>query len=165
MKPLAIHQFDDLEDRQPAYALVADVDLVVTRYDDSVSVLYGRCAHRGALMSDGHIDGDNIICGLHGWDYVFHTGVSAYNNAERLAKFSSWIEGDDLLVDADEITAWTKEHPQPYDRSAYQGAFQDPHGEPAEPHRGALMADGHIAATNGHLHGELLGLLQAPPRA
>ena len=29
------------------------LDLVVVRFDESVSVLYGRCLHRGALLSDG----------------------------------------------------------------------------------------------------------------
>ena len=48
--------WSELEDRSPAYALVADVDLVVVRYDDRVSVMYGRCHHRGALLADGHID-------------------------------------------------------------------------------------------------------------
>ncbi len=91
-KPVSIARFDELEDRQPAHALVANVDLVVIRYDDEVSVLYGRCLHRGAMMADGHIDGNNLICGLHGWDYVFQTGVSSYDNAERLHKFSSWLE-------------------------------------------------------------------------
>ena len=43
-------------------------------------------------MSDGHIDGDNIICGLHGWDYRFDTGVSEYDNSETLPKFEAWIE-------------------------------------------------------------------------
>jgi nitrite reductase/ring-hydroxylating ferredoxin subunit len=69
MNKLAIMKWDELEDRVPTHALVADVDLVVVRYDESVSVLYGRCAHRGALMSDGHVDGSNLICGVHGWDY------------------------------------------------------------------------------------------------
>ena len=69
MKALRIYSLKDLEDRSPAHALVGEIDLVVTRLDDSVSVLYGRCAHRGALMSDGHVDGNNLICGLHGWDY------------------------------------------------------------------------------------------------
>ena len=41
----------------PTYALVANVDLVVIRRKDEeqASVLYGRCLHRGALLSDGHI--------------------------------------------------------------------------------------------------------------
>jgi glutamate synthase domain-containing protein 2/nitrite reductase/ring-hydroxylating ferredoxin subunit len=138
VQPYKIAIWDELPDRQPVGVLVSNVDLVVVRFDDNHSVLYGRCLHRGAHLADGHIDGDNLICGLHGWDYVFHTGVSSYDNAERLTRFSSWIDDGELLVDLDEILAWEKEHPQPYDRAAYQGAFQDPHGTPEEPHVGLI---------------------------
>jgi len=134
MKEHLICALNDLEDRVPAHALVADVDLVITRYDDDVSVLYGRCAHRGALMSDGHVDGDNLICGVHGWDYRLDTGISEYNNTETLPKFNSWVEDGNVFVDEDEISAWAREHPQPYNRDAYQGAYQDPTGTADEPH-------------------------------
>ena len=134
MNKVAIKRWDDLDDRKPAYALLAGVDLVVVRYDDNVSVLYGRCAHRGALMSDGHIDGDNIICGVHGWDYRVDTGVSEYNNSETLPKFEAWVEDGQVWVDQDEIESWAKQHPQPYDRDSYQGLYQDPVGTKDEPH-------------------------------
>ncbi len=138
MQPMKVATWSEVPDREPIGTLIEGVDLVIVRFDDNHSVLYGRCLHRGALMADGHISGDNLICGLHGWDYVFHTGVSSYDNNERLAKFSSWVEDDELLVDADEIRAWTKEHPQPYDRETYQGTYQDPHGDSAEPHVGLI---------------------------
>jgi len=126
--------WSELVDRVPAHAVLANVDLVIVRYDDDVSVLYGRCAHRGALMSDGHIEGENIICGVHGWDYRVDTGISEYDNSETLPKFAAWVEDGSVYVDEDEITAWSLKHPQPYDRSAYQGAFQDPTGTADEPH-------------------------------
>ena len=134
MSKVSVANWDALEDRAPTHALVANVDLVITRFDDSVSVLYGRCAHRGSLMSDGHVDGDNLICGVHGWDYRIDSGVSQYNNSETLPRFNSWIEEGNVLVDEDEISAWAKKHPQPYNRDAYQGAFQDPTGTVDEPH-------------------------------
>ena len=134
MKKLAVKSWDKLEDRVPVHALVADVDLVVIRYGSTVSVLYGRCAHRGALMSDGHVDGPNLICGVHGWDYRLDTGVSEYNNAETLPKFSAWVEDGEVVVDEDEIASWARKHPQPYDRGAYQGAYQDPTGTADEPY-------------------------------
>jgi glutamate synthase domain-containing protein 2 len=134
MKALPIYSLEALDDRVPAHALVADVDLVVIRYDDEVSVLYGRCAHRGALMADGHIDGDNIICGVHGWDYRLDTGISEYKNSETLPKFTAWIDGGQVVVDEDEISSWARKHPQPYKRDAYQGAYQDPTGTVDEPY-------------------------------
>ncbi|MDH3442264.1 MAG: glutamate synthase-related protein, partial [Gammaproteobacteria bacterium] len=134
MQARLIVSLDELQDRVPAYALVADVDLVVVRFDDQVSVLYGRCAHRGALMSDGYVDGDNLICGVHGWDYRLDSGVSEYNNTETLPKFNAWAENGQVFVDEDEISVWAKDHPQPYKRDSYQGLYQDPTGTADEPH-------------------------------
>ena len=99
MQPLEIARWSDVADREPVGALVSNVDLVIIRFDDNHSVLYGRCLHRGAHMADGHIDGDNLICGLHGWDYrVLDSGVSELRQfRSRLNKFSSWIEDGDSL--------------------------------------------------------------------
>ncbi|MCH7820934.1 MAG: Rieske 2Fe-2S domain-containing protein [Proteobacteria bacterium] len=134
MNKTEIADWEKLEDRRPQHALVGDVDLVIVRLDDAVSVMYGRCAHRGALMADGFVKGDNLICGVHFWDYRLDTGVSEYKHSETLAKFNAWIEGGKVLVDADEISAWAKAHPQPYQRDAYQGVYQDHSGTPDEPY-------------------------------
>lgn len=140
MTPVVIARWSELSDRSPTGAQVANVDLVIVRFGAEHSVLYGRCLHRGALMADGTVIGNDLVCGLHGWDYSFRTGISAYNNAEQLHRFTSWVDegADQLLVDADEIAAWEREHPQPYDREAYQGEFQDPHGTPEEPFVGQI---------------------------
>jgi glutamate synthase domain-containing protein 2/nitrite reductase/ring-hydroxylating ferredoxin subunit len=158
MQPHAIATWEELPDRQPVGVLAEGVDLVIVRYDDDVSVLYGRCLHRGALMADGRVDGDDLVCGLHGWDYRYRTGVSAYSSGERLHRFTAWVEDGALLVDADEIEAWARDHPQPYDRNAYLGEYQDPHGSPDEPFVGEiqrLARDG--LATIGH-HGPVAAM-------
>ena len=76
MKKVSIAKFDELKDRKPAYALVGEVDLVVVRMDNDASVFYGRCLHRGALMSDGFVRGNNLMCGVHYWDYRLDGGVA-----------------------------------------------------------------------------------------
>ena len=157
-RPLVVAQWAELADRKPIHALVEGVDLVVIRTDDEVSVLYGRCLHRGALLADGTVQGANLLCSLHGWDYRVDTGVSAYDNRERLQKFRAWIEADDVFVDANEIYLWSCEHPQPFDRDVYQGAYQDPHGTPDEP---AVALIRHLANdgldTYGH-HGPTVSM-------
>ena len=135
MTAIKVATWSELEPSSPTYALVANVDLVVIRWpdQDEVSVLYGRCLHRGALLSDGEVRGKDLICGVHEWDYRYETGVSAYNPAEKLKRFRGWIEDDGVWVDEDEVVAWEREHPQAYDRDAYQGLYADPHGTPDEP--------------------------------
>lgn len=123
----------DLQDRQPSAFLVNGLDLVVTRYDDKVSVLYGRCLHRGALMADGHVEGDNLICGVHGWDYRIETGVSEYNNHEVLHRFASEIREGAVWIDEHEVNEYLKAHPQPFNRETYLGQYADTHPESTEP--------------------------------
>ena len=155
MNKISIASWQELTDRKPAYALVENVDLVVIRYDDNVSVLYGRCLHRGALLSDGYVDGDNLMCGLHHWDYRLDTGISEYSNDEVLQKFSSWIEDGKVWVDADEIGAWEKEHPQPYKRDEYLGLYAETHADAVEPLVKLIQGYGkHGLAKTGH-HGSV----------
>lgn len=134
MNPVRIATWAEVADGVPTAASVEGVDLVVIKRGDDHSVLYGRCLHRGALLADGTVQGGDLICGLHGWDYRIESGVSAYNNAEVLEKFTSVIDGDGLYVDRDEVIAWKLRHPQPYSPDVYQGLYKDPHGVVEEPY-------------------------------
>lgn len=150
MRKQMVIRWEDLQDQTPTGVLVENVDLVIVRYGADVSVFYGRCLHRGALLADGHVDGRNLICGVHNWDYRIDTGISEYNNEEKLPKFSAWVEDGQVLVDADEIAEWELKNPQPYDREAYLGQYADTHGTEDEPHNGLIRS----LATRGLSGGE-----------
>ncbi len=163
MRRHALMQRADLADRDPTYAIVGEVDLVVVAWDDAVSVFYGRCLHRGALMSDGFVRGKDLICGVHNWDYRLDSGVSAYANQEVLPKFAAWVEGGDICVDADEIAAWGQDHPQPYNRDAYLGLYADPtHADTGEPKTGEIhrYAANGLSKTGHHGTVEAMGVLR-----
>ena len=132
--PIELIAFDQLEDRKPAHGRASETDLVIIRYGEEVSVLYGRCLHRGALLADGFVDGDNLICGLHNWDYRIDTGVSEYNNEEFLHKFQATIHEGKVVVDELEVKHYEEEHPQPFKRDEYLGQYADTHPESTEPY-------------------------------
>lgn len=135
---IEIARISELQEKKPAYALVKNTDLVIIKHEIGISVLYGRCHHRGALLSDGHIDGQNLICGVHGWDYRYDTGISEYNNDEQLHKFQEYIDGDSLLIDQNEIETFEHNHPQPFNREDYLGTYADTHPEDTEPYTGYI---------------------------
>ena len=134
MTKIKLIEFSVLEEKQPLHRVQKGLDLVIVKYDNSVSVLYGRCLHRGALLGDGHVEGNNLICGVHGWDYRMDTGVSEYNNAEALHKFFTEIKDGWVWVNDEEIDQFLKEHPQPFNRDAYLGQYADTHPENTEPY-------------------------------
>ena len=125
MKKLSICNWKELKEQEIKGVLVANVDLIVVRYGDKVSVLYGRCLHRGAMLADGHISGENVVCGVHGWDFKYDSGISSYNKNEKLHKFSAWVEDGKVWVDKDEVAAWEEANPQPYKRKEYLGQYAD----------------------------------------
>ena len=135
VKPVEIARLNDLEEKKPAGALVKGTDLVLIKYGEQVSVLYGRCLHRGALLQNGRIEGHNLICGVHNWDYRFDTGVSEYEPSERLYKFQELIHEGGVWIDEQEVAEF-EEHDTPpaFNRDAYLGAYADTHPEETEPY-------------------------------
>jgi methylamine---glutamate N-methyltransferase subunit C len=134
-EPVTVASWSSLQDRLPMHALIEKTDLVVVRYNDEVSVLYGRCLHRGAMLADGFVDdNDNLICGLHNWDYRVDTGVSEYNNSEVLHKFPAVVEDGEVYVDRADVIAFEELHPPPFQRERYQGIYDDTHPENTEPY-------------------------------
>ncbi len=154
-KKVKVATWSGLEDKKPRYALVGDVDLVVIRLGDDVSVLYGRCLHRGALMADGHIEGRNLLCGVHGWDYRTESGVSEYNNDEALHKFSAVIDrrADAVFVDIEEVREWALKNPQPWNRETYLGLYADQTGGPEEPYNSYINRLASTDPVAFHAHG------------
>ena len=153
MKKTKLIELLQLKEKQPMHKQVNGLDLVIIKYDNNVSVLYGRCLHRGALMGDGHIEGNNLICGLHGWDYRIDTGVSEYNNAEVLNKFYSEISEGWIWIDEEEIDQFLIDHPQPFLRDQYLGQYADTHPENTEPYTGYIKELSQNGLKNYGQHG------------
>lgn len=153
IQPTKLIQLAALQNRKPTYASVQGLDLVVVRLEEQISVFYGRCLHRGALLADGFIRGHNLICGLHNWDYRADSGVSEYNNNEALHKFTSENKDGWIWIDLSEIDAFLREHPQPFDPDSYQGKYADTHPEATEPYTGYIQELAKNGLTNLGQHG------------
>lgn len=130
---LRVASLSDLAEREPFAAKVSGVDLVLILRGNDVSALYGRCAHRGALMADGHVDGDVLVCTVHGWRYAVDTGVSPVNPSVALTKFPAWVSDDSVYVDRSTLTEFAEANSQTYDDDGYQGAWIKPADTAEEP--------------------------------
>lgn len=143
---LTVARFADLPEDTPTHAAADGIDLVIVRRGDTAHVFEGRCPHRGALLADGRVEGTNLICGVHGWDYRLDTGVSAYNPAERLYKFTCHVEDGEVRVAKDELVDYRTMRPERAVVSTYDRLFDDPHQDtPEEPY----VAEIHKLAKDG----------------
>ncbi|GKT20941.1 Rieske 2Fe-2S domain-containing protein, partial [Aduncisulcus paluster] len=130
---LQVAELSALTEGAPFAVRVLGVDIVLVRQGQDVSALYGRCAHRGALMADGHLEGDLLVCGVHGWRYDVDTGVSPVNPAVALTKFPTWISNDAVYVDESVVSVFAKAYPVSYEDDGYQGSWIKPADTAEEP--------------------------------
>lgn len=127
-----IAQIDDLVDDVPASAEVDGVDLVIVRRAGEVHVFEGRCPHRGALLADGRVEGEDLICGLHGWSFRLDTGISGYNPAKWLHAFPSTVVDGQVCITKDDLVEYQSTRPGPAAATVYDRLFDDPHQDTVE---------------------------------
>jgi len=76
--------------------------VVVCNTGDGFHALTDECSHDSAPISDGRLDGDQIICPRHGAKFNVHTGAVAGPPAViGIDKYELKIEGEDILVKVD----------------------------------------------------------------
>lgn len=114
------------------------------------------------MISGDYVYGNNLICGVHDWDYGVDSGVSEYNNSEILHKFSTKIEDNNLFIDVFEIDTYLANHPRPFNRGEYLSPYADTYLEDTEPYmryikeiaeiRGLKEGDTVISPANSNFH-------------
>src|SRR5204863_1882843 len=55
-----------LPDGRPARIVVKDTPVLVLRDGEQIFAIHDRCNHRGCSLSDGSLEGDEIVCRCHG---------------------------------------------------------------------------------------------------
>jgi nitrite reductase (NADH) small subunit len=90
------------------------VDVAVFRTaDDKVFALLDQCPHKGGPLSQGIVFGESVACPLHNWTIGFGDGCAAAPDVGCVPKFSVRVEGDQVLLDLDELNAPARTAPAP----------------------------------------------------
>ena len=55
-----------LADGRPTRVVVGDTPVLLLRDGQQVFAIHDRCSHRGCSLSDGEVDGEEIVCSCHG---------------------------------------------------------------------------------------------------
>lgn len=99
---------------------VDNVDIVVVNYLGTLYALNNRCPHRGGQLGDGELHGSDLICPLHGWDFDVRTGISRYDNQDRVETYPVIVEGDKVFLNAADVPN------EPHDYDDYLAKWRRP---------------------------------------
>jgi cytochrome P450/nitrite reductase/ring-hydroxylating ferredoxin subunit len=65
---------DQLHGDGPHALSVDGFDVVVVRTPAGFQAFEGRCPHQGALLGEGEVNGDRLVCRNHGWRFNIESG-------------------------------------------------------------------------------------------
>ena len=88
-----LHRICDTKDITEGHMSVFGIegkDILVGRKNGKLFAFDNSCPHRGASLSKGQLDGEKIICYMHGYEYNVFDGRLVTMKSWK--KESSWIE-------------------------------------------------------------------------
>jgi nitrite reductase/ring-hydroxylating ferredoxin subunit/uncharacterized membrane protein len=70
-----------LRDGRPQRVVVDDTPVLLLRGGEEIFAIHDRCSHRGCSLSDGSIEGDEVVCSCHGSRFSLRTGAVKHGPA------------------------------------------------------------------------------------
>ena len=80
----------DLKDNSMIVFNINSNDILVGRRNGKLFSCNNSCPHRGASLSKGDFNGNNIVCYMHGYEYNVFTGKLVHMKSWK--KDESWME-------------------------------------------------------------------------
>lgn len=70
-----------LTDERPLRAVVDDTPVFLLRRGENIFAIHDRCSHRGCSLSDGRLEGDDVVCACHGSRFDVRDGALKHGPA------------------------------------------------------------------------------------
>ncbi|MGH7747684.1 MAG: Rieske (2Fe-2S) protein [Candidatus Dormibacteria bacterium] len=100
---MALHRCASVSEMPPETVCEVEIGprtIALARDEDGeFHALDNMCAHLGGPLGKGYVDGDRLVCPLHGWEYQLSDGSCLMLSGFCLPTFPVLVDGDDVLID------------------------------------------------------------------
>jgi len=84
---------------QPALVTVDGRDVALFRRGDEVLAIGNECPHQGGSLCDGWVEGDIVVCPLHGWEFDMRTGACMTVPGENVPRYTATVESGAIYLE------------------------------------------------------------------
>jgi nitrite reductase/ring-hydroxylating ferredoxin subunit len=93
----------EIKDNSMLVFTINKIDILVGRRNGKLFACNNSCPHRGASLSKGEFNGDNIVCYMHGYEYNLWTGTlekirSWKKDPAWREQTQEWMKSDNLIL-------------------------------------------------------------------
>jgi nitrite reductase/ring-hydroxylating ferredoxin subunit len=84
---------------ETALAVVNGEDVAIFRRGDEILAIGNACPHQGGNLCDGFIEGDIVVCPLHGWEFDLRSGACMTVPGESVPCYRVTVEDGVIYVE------------------------------------------------------------------
>jgi len=99
MKVLAL---SELPSGKGVLVAVNGHDVVVFRKGDEILAIGNDCPHQGGSLCDGWVEGEIVICPVHGWEFDMRSGACMTVPGESLPRYTASVEDGAVYLEETE---------------------------------------------------------------
>jgi nitrite reductase/ring-hydroxylating ferredoxin subunit len=70
-----------LAENRPTRVVVDDTPVLLLQQGENIYAVHDRCSHRGCSLSDGEVEGDEVVCACHGSRFSLRDGAVKHGPA------------------------------------------------------------------------------------
>jgi nitrite reductase/ring-hydroxylating ferredoxin subunit len=83
-----------------AEVLIDGYPIALCNFAGWIRAIEGICPHQGGPLGQGAMNGENVVCPWHAWEFSCKTGENDFDPDTRVRTICVRVEGDDILVDS-----------------------------------------------------------------
>ena len=90
---------DELSTNRLTLVSVEGDEVVLYRKGDEVFAIGNDCPHEGGSLCNGWVEGEIIVCPLHGWEMDLRSGACMTVPGEGVPRYTVTVEGGSVYVE------------------------------------------------------------------
>jgi len=94
-----VASLSDLPPGTVTEVVIGEDSYAICNVSGQVTALNGICPHSGGPLGQGTLNGDQIVCPWHAWEYNCHTGVNDYDDTVKVETYDVKFEGEEIYAD------------------------------------------------------------------
>jgi nitrite reductase/ring-hydroxylating ferredoxin subunit len=84
---------------QPTLVTVDGRDVALFRRGDEVLAIGNECPHQGGSLCNGWVEGDIVVCPLHGWEFDLRSGACMTVPGEDVPRYAATVEDGAIYLE------------------------------------------------------------------
>ena len=99
MAKIKVAKLSELQENQGKLVNVNEKEIALFKSNNQFFAVDNMCLHMGGSLSEGEIEGNNVTCPLHGWQFDLKSGQNIMPGMGKINTYKITVEKDEIFIE------------------------------------------------------------------